>query len=120
MWDSLICFFFPPVFIFRVGVLSFLIIFFKAKEVINTELQQVGDLLLILFHGFLVKYLKLKALLNTVKWSYINLLGAVLVCTKGGYGKLYIWILQASTKAKEQFVNSSLWLLCFPTVLLSE
>lgn len=90
MGFSYLFFFFPPVFIVRVGVFSFLIIFFKAKEVINTELQQVRDLLLILFHGFLVKYLKLKALLNTVMWSYINLIGAVLVCTKGGYGKLYI------------------------------
>lgn len=121
MWCFLICFlvfYFLPVFIFKVSVLSFLIITFKAKEVINTEFQQVRDLLLMLFCGFLTKYHKLKVLFNTVKWSYTNFLEAVLVCTKGGCGKLYIWILQDNTKAREQFVNSSFWLLYFPTVLL--
>lgn len=57
------CFFFYffPVLIFKVGVLSFLIITFKSNEVINTEFQQVRDLLFILLHGFLTKYLNIKA-----------------------------------------------------------
>lgn len=67
----------------------FLCVIFKAEEVINTELQQVKDLLLELFHGFLAKYFKLKALLNGDKWRYINFLEVRVVYTKRNYGKLY-------------------------------
>jgi len=76
----------------------------------------VKDFLLLVFHEFLAKYLKLKALLSVEKWSSIHFLEIMLVYTRGDYGKLYIWLLQANTKSKDQFVNSRLWVLCFPSV----
>lgn len=95
---------------------GFFFVIFKAKQVINTELQQVKDFLLIRFPELLARYLKLKALLNIDKWSYIHFLEVMLVYTKWDYGKLDVWIWQANTKYKHQFVTSRLWVLCFPRV----